>query len=90
MQLQRYLRAGLWIGGLLLVAALVAGVLWLVLAEAGDQAGSQGVKGVALVAVVCVVIDLVSLVVLLAVIEITRPQPNDSRSTRSQSDNPPP
>jgi hypothetical protein len=63
----------LWGGGLLIVVLLVAGTLWLVLATAGDQAGSQGARGVALVAVVCLVLDLAALVVLLALAELTRP-----------------
>jgi hypothetical protein len=72
MKLQMYLRGCLWGGGLLIVVLLVAGTLWLALAAAGDQAGSQGAKGVALVAIVCLVLDLAALVVLLALAELTR------------------
>jgi hypothetical protein len=72
MKLQSYLRGCLWAGGLLIVVLLVAGTLWLALAAAGDQAGSQGAKGVALVAIVCLVLDLGALVVLLALAELTR------------------
>ena len=78
MKLRPLLRAGLWAGGVLFLALLVAGALWLVLAQAGDQAGSQGAKGVALVAVVGLVIDFVFLVVLLTLVEIKRPDA-DSR-----------
>jgi hypothetical protein len=77
MHLKRYLRTGLWAGGFLAVATLVACLLWLVLAEAGDQAGSQGAKGVALVAGVCLVLDFLALVVLLALAEIDRTPTND-------------
>jgi hypothetical protein len=73
MKLQTYLRACLWAGGLLIVVLLVAGTLWLTLAAAGDQAGSQGAKGVFLVGLVCLVLDLIVLIVMLAVAEITRP-----------------
>jgi len=72
MKLQLYLRGCLWGGGLLIVVLLVAGTLWLALATAGDQAGSQGAKGVALVAIVCLVLDFAALVVLLALAELTR------------------
>jgi len=72
MKFRRFLRAGLWAGGVLFVAMLVACALWLVLAQAGDQAGSQGAKGVALVAIVGLVMDFVFLVVLLTLAEITR------------------
>jgi|HubBroStandDraft_6_1064221.scaffolds.fasta_scaffold26655_2 hypothetical protein len=80
MKLRRFLRAGLWAGGVLLVAMLVAVALWLVLAQAGDQAGSQGAKGVALVALVGLIMDFVLLVVLLTLAEITRAEA-DSRPT---------
>jgi len=74
MNLRPYLRGSLWAGGLLIVVLLVSGVLWLTLAVAGDQTGSQGAKGVALVAIVCLVLDLVTVVVLLALAEIARPE----------------
>jgi hypothetical protein len=74
MNLRPCLRGCLWAGGLLLVVLLVSGVLWLALAAAGDQTGSQGAKGVALVAIVCLVLDLVTVIVLLALAEITRPE----------------
>jgi hypothetical protein len=89
MQLQRYLRTGLWVGGLLAVVTLVACLLWAVLAEAGDQAGSQGAKGVALVAAVCLVLDLIALVVLLALAEINRTPPNELPRILPPSDKPP-
>ncbi len=72
MNLRPYLRGSLWAGGLLIVVLLVSGILWLALAAAGDQTGSQGARGVALVAIVCLVLDLVTVIVLLALAEITR------------------
>lgn len=88
MQLQRYLRTGLWAGGFLVVATLVASLLWLALAEAGDQAGSQGAKGVALVAAVCLLLDLITLVVLLALAEINRTPTNDPPRVPPPGDKP--
>jgi hypothetical protein len=88
MQLHRYLRIALWAGGVLVVVALVAGLLWLALAEAGDQAGSQGAKGVALVAAVCLLLDLITLVVLLALAEITRTPANQPTRAQPPSDKP--
>jgi hypothetical protein len=75
MNLRLYLRGSLWAGALLIVVLLVSGVLWLALAAAGDQTGSQGAKGVALVAIVCLVLDFATVIVLLALAEITRPGP---------------
>jgi hypothetical protein len=71
--LRTYLRGALWTAALLFVVLLSAGALWLVLARAGDAAGSQGAKGVALVSVLCLLLDFAALVVLLAIAEITRP-----------------
>lgn len=88
MQLERYLRTGLWAGGLLVVVTLVACLLWLLLAEAGDLAGSQGAKGVALVAAVCLVLDLVTLVVLLALAEINRTPSKDPPRVPPPTDKP--
>lgn len=75
MNVRLYIRGALWTGAFLLVALLVSASLWLVLAAAGDQAGSQGAKGVAFVAVICAVLDLVALVVLLALAELARSEP---------------
>jgi hypothetical protein len=88
MDLKHYLRIGLWAGGFLIVVTLVAGLLWLLLAEAGDQAGSQGAKGVALVAAVCLVLDLMTLVVLLALAEISRSPTNEPTSVQAPSHRP--
>jgi hypothetical protein len=88
MDLKHYLRTGLWVGGFLVVVTLVAGLLWLLLAEAGDLAGSQGAKGVALVAAVCLVFDLMTLVVLLALAEISRSPTNESTRVQAPSDKP--
>jgi hypothetical protein len=89
MQLERYLRTGLWAGGFLAVVAFVASLLWLVLAEAGDQGGSQGAKGVALVAAVCLLLDLITLVVLLALAEINRTPSKDPPRVPPPTDKPP-
>ena len=89
MDLRHYLRAGLWTGGFLFVVALVAGLLWLLLAIAGDPAGSQGAKGVALVAAVCLVLDLITLVVLLALAEISRSATNEPAKNETPSDRQP-
>jgi hypothetical protein len=70
-----YIRGTLWAGGLLVIALVVAGALWLILGLAGDQGGSQGAKGVALVAIVGLVLDVLVLVVLLALAELKRPAP---------------
>jgi hypothetical protein len=77
-----YIRGTLWAGGLLVIALVVAGALWLILGVAGDQGGSQGAKGVALVAIVGLVLDVLVLLVLLALAELTRPvtTPLDSSS----------
>jgi hypothetical protein len=88
MNLQPYLRGCLWGGGLLIVVLLVAGTLWLALATAGDQAGSQGAKGVALVAIVCLVLDLAALVVLLALAELTHPEGQPTDRPPSQDPHP--
>jgi|ERR1700722_10923957 len=88
MSLKHYLRTGLWVGGFLVVVTIVAGLLWLLLAEAGDQAGSQGAKGVALVAAVCLVLDLTTLVVLLALAEINRSPTNEPTRVQGPSDRP--
>jgi hypothetical protein len=86
MNLRSYLRGGLWTGGLLLVVMFVSGVLWVALAAAGDQSGSQASRGVALVAIGCLLLDLVTLVVLLALAEITRPtQPFRDGSDSSET-----
>jgi hypothetical protein len=89
LDLKRYLRTGLWAGGFLVVATLVACLLWVVLAEAGDQAGSQGAKGVALVGAVCLVLDLITLVVLLALGEINRMPTNEPPKVPPPIDKPP-
>jgi len=89
MTLRRLLRAGLWGGGILFLSVLVAGALWLVLAQAGDQAGSQGAKGVALVAIVGLVMDFVFLVVLLTLAEITRDDADGQPTNRLPIENPP-
>jgi hypothetical protein len=89
MQLQRYLRTGLWAGGFLVVVTLVACLLWLTLAEAGDSAGGQGAKGVALVAAVCLVLDLVTIVVLLALAEMNRAATIDPPRVQPPIDKPP-
>jgi hypothetical protein len=88
MDLKHYLRTGLWVGGFLVVVTLVAGLLWLLLAEAGDLAGSQGAKGVALVAAVCLVLDLMTLVVVLALAEINRVPTNGPTRVQAPSDRP--
>jgi len=72
MDLRPYIRGTLWAGGLLLIAMAVSGSLWVILAAAADQNGSQGAKGVALVAVVGLVLDVLTLIVLLALAELTR------------------
>ncbi len=76
------MKGALWAGGLLVVVGLVAGSLWLALAAAGDQAGSQGAKGVALVTAVCLILDASTILVLLALAEITR----TDRSAGSRTD----
>jgi len=87
MDLRAYIRGTLWAGGLLLVALVASGSLWLILREVGDQGGSQGAKGVALVAIVGLVLDVLTLVVLLALAELTRPrpspQPDDSQGSKT-------
>jgi hypothetical protein len=79
MDLRPYIRGTLWAGGLLLVALVVAGALWLVLGFAGDQSGSQGAKGVTLVAIVGLVLDVLTLTVLLALAELKRSSPGSDR-----------
>lgn len=88
MHLKHYLRTGLWAGGFLVVATLIACLLSLVLAEAGDQAGSQGAKGVALVAGVCLVLDLITLVALLALAEIDRTPTKNPPEVQPPGDKP--
>lgn len=89
MKFQNLLRLGLWTGSFLIVVALVGGVLWLLLAAAGDQGGSQGAKGVTLVACACLGLVLVALVVLLALAEINRPNADVPPSERPPVQDPP-
>jgi hypothetical protein len=87
MDLRPYIRGTLWAGGLLLIALLVSGALWLILGSVGDQGGSEGAKGVALVAIVGLVIDVLALNVLLALAELRRPEPpRDSHLKQTKAD----
>jgi hypothetical protein len=83
MNLRPYIRGTLWAGGLLLIALLVSGSLWLILGSLGDQGGSQGAKGVALVAIVGLVLDVLGLIVLLALTELgrTKTHPDDRQGS---------
>jgi hypothetical protein len=72
MNSRAYIRGTLWAGGLLVIALVVSGALWLILGSLGDHGGSEGAKGVALVAIVGLVLDVLSLIVLLALTELSR------------------
>jgi hypothetical protein len=72
MDLRAYIRGTLWALGLLVIALVVSGALWLILGSLGDHGGSEGAKGVALVAIVGLVLDVLSLIVLLALTELSR------------------
>lgn len=77
MRWRHYIVGSLWSGALLFVVLVVAGILWALLAAAGDPTGAAGAKGVALVAVVCGVLNFVVLVVLLALAQVSDTQPAD-------------
>lgn len=89
MDLRRYLRGALWTAALLVVVLLVAGILWVMLATAGDQSGSQAAKGIALVASVCLLLDFATLTVFLALAEITRPPRGERPTDRGPTESPP-
>lgn len=72
MKIRRGISGTLWLGGVSLGFAGLAGLLSWVLSAMGDRVGSAAVRGVALVAVSSFVLAFVTLVILLAWAELNR------------------
>jgi hypothetical protein len=66
LRLRAWIVWSLGAGGVLLLVAVVAAVLWGILRAVGDHSGAAGARAVLLVAGACWVLDFIVLVVLLA------------------------
>lgn len=69
-RLHRWIARSLWTGAGLTIVTLVAGLLWAVLASAGDVAGHAGAKGVFLTTLILWGLNFVTLVVLIALCQL--------------------